>query len=326
MNRIEPMWAETAPEPFDTAEYVYEKLYDGLRCVAYVNDGNVELIGRHGRDYTRQFPELAAIAGQVNARRTVLDGELVVFQERAMDISAVMGRTYDLGDTSSRLIGEEPPATYIAFDLLSHDDWDMTAAGAAVPFSARRARLEELLNGAPRRSTESESPMRLVDQVHTDGVAYFDEVVADGFEGLMAKQTNGLYYPGQRRAEWLKVKGFREGSFIISGLSQGEGRRAGSFGALLLGRIDARGWLLYYGCVGSGFTERDLRNIKGRAEGLAVEESPFHHPVRDTQVAMFLRPELIVDVKYHEITSDGRLRHPVFMRLRPDLWPGDCGS
>ncbi len=318
------MWAETASEPFDSPDYVFENLYDGLRCIAYVENGQVELLGRHGQVYTGRFPELAALAGHVKARQAVLDGELVVYQGRVMDASAALTRAHSLTEPAARDKAKGTPATYVAFDILAVDDVDLTASGSAVPLRERRMRLEDLVGPSAGARDEREGRLRLANQVVGQGIASFEGAVENGFEGVLAKQADSLYYPGQRRAEWLKVKGIREGCFLVCGLSHGEGRRADSFGALLLGRLDDRGRLQYYGCVGSGFTERDLREIKGNAETLVTDQSPFRVPVQDTHVAMFLRPALVVDVKYHEFTAEGRLRHPVFQRLRPDLKPEDC--
>ena len=144
---IKPMLAETAREPFDSPNHLYEVKYDGARCVAYVSDGRVKLLARSGTDHTATFPELQDIHGQLNATEVVLDGELVVEDgEGRHNFQALQSRIHRMKPLAVRVAAQSFPATYLVFDLLRVNGLDLTANGQRVPLESRKALLR-----APQR-------------------------------------------------------------------------------------------------------------------------------------------------------------------------------
>src|SRR5439155_20104915 len=151
------------------------------------------------------------------------------------------------------------------------------------------------------------------------GAAMLEASRRQGLEGVMAKRLESTYEPGRRSRAWLKVKIHRRQEFVIGGWTWGEGRREGHLGALLLGYYDDGG-LHYAGNVGTGFTDRMLRDIGQLLEPLRRETSPFVDLPR-LKNTVFVEPELVGEVEFSEGTRDGTLRHPSFKGLREDKDP-----
>ncbi len=313
---IQPMLAETAREPFDSSDHLFEVKYDGARCVAYVSDGRVRLLARSGTDHTAGFPELQDIHRQLNATEVVLDGELIVETgEGAHNFQALQSRVHRLNPLAVRVAAQSFPATYLVFDLLRVNGVDLTANGERVPLESRKALLSRLLDQSGR--------CRMVEHVDGGGIALFQECMRQGKEGVMAKERQGLYYPGRRHPAWLKVKGVQEDSFVVCGYTAGEGWRDGLFGALLLGKPDGLGGMRYCGSVGTGFTVAGLAEVQGLVKDLHTQECPFPKAPYEPNLFSYLEPRVVVEVKYHAETPDGKLRFPVFLRVRSDLRPED---
>jgi DNA ligase D-like protein (predicted ligase) len=314
IKMIEPMLAEKAKEPFDSPTHLYEVKYDGARCIAYVGNGQVRLLARSGTDYTTTFPELREIHRQLNATEVVLDGELVVEEDGGIyNFQALQSRVHRMNPLAVRVAAQSFPATYLVFDVLRVNGVELTANGQRVPLEARKALLARLLDPSQR--------CRMVEHVEGEGIAFFQECIRRGLEGVMAKDRQGLYYPGKRHPAWLKVKGVQEDSFLVCGYTEGEGWREGLFGALLLGRPDGQGGLRYCGSVGTGFTVAGLAEVQELVKDLHTQECPFPRAPYEPKLFSYLEPRVVVEVKYHEQTADGKLRFPVFLRVRRDLGP-----
>ena len=205
----------------------------------------------------------------------------------------------------------ELPVLFFPFDLLYLDGFDLrrTPLGQRIEVLARVLRPGPLLQ--PVQSFEA------------DGKAAYEAAVAFGFEGVVAKRRDGAYLDGRRSRQWLKVKARRSADFVVGGWRAGEGARAGSFGALLLGAYDEDGALRYAGRVGSGFSDRSLEELRPRLDALAAEADPFADAPPEPGRLTFVRPELVAEVEFANWTSDGRLRAPVFLRLRDDKPPSE---
>lgn len=310
--QIDPMLAEKANDPFDDEGFIWETKYDGARCIAYLEDGRVKLLARSGNDHTATFPELGVpIRRQVHANEAVLDGELVVMKEGGHDFTSLSSRMHKTKATAIHLASVAFPATYMVFDVLRVNGVDLTATGQRLPLEMRKALLAKLLEPSDR--------CQAVEYREGGGIDFFQECMAAGLEGAMAKDRSGLYHPGKRHAAWLKIKGVQEDSFLVCGYTKGEGWREGLFGALLLGKVKD-GVLQYCGSVGTGFTMAGLEEVLHRVRSLHTFDCPFPQSwPRELKLDSYLEPRVMVDVKYHEETPDGKLRFPVFIRLRPDL-------
>jgi len=312
---LKPMLASLDDAPLVDAQLVYEPKYDGIRAIAEVRpDGPTRLWSRLGNEKTRQFPEVAAALTRW-ARRlphpAVLDGEIVALDPKGQPtgFQQLQGRIH-----VSR--GQAPggATAFVAFDLLRLGPTDLREQ----PLHERRAALVRLLKSVVR---SNDGTIRLSQQVLGDGRALYEQALARGWEGLIAKHVDSRYRSGKRTPDWRKLKIVNEQEFVIGGWTAPQNTRA-YFGALLLGVYDADG-LTYVGHVGTGFNERELAKVMSRLKPLEVKTSPFLRQPKTNERPHWVRPELVAQVKFTEWTSDGILRHPVYLGLRDDKKPAD---
>ena len=307
---MRPMLASSRQDPFDDPAWAFEPKWDGYRALALVTSDATELRSRTGRDMAGAYPELADLRRAVTLQEVVLDGEVVVLDERGRpDFNALQnGRG---------------PFTYVAFDLLHTDgEWLLD-----LPWRERRARLADAIapEGAPRLIVSG--------HIDGDGTGLFRAAAEQGLEGIVAKRADSTYRPGQRVREWVKVKRRPEMVGVIGGFTEGTGSHRNTLGALLVGEEDEEGRLTYLSHVGSGFSHDLARRLWDRLRGMEVAESPFANdvPTRGSR-PRWVRPELRAEVSFAERTPDNRLRAPVFGGLvddpgeGPDVPPGPFGG
>jgi bifunctional non-homologous end joining protein LigD len=309
---LRPMLAVPVAEPFSRPGWLFEMKYDGVRALATVQNGAVQLRGRSGRVETSRYPELAALAGALRATEAVVDGEIVAFDAEGRPSFERLQRRINV--TGARQIARaaaEVPASLAAFDLLHLDGHDLRD----LPLRLRKRLLRELL-------TES-GEVRYADHLEEDGEGLFAAIRERGLEGMVGKRGDSRYEGGKRSPAWLKVKAWCEQDCIVCGLTAGRGGRTGSIGSLVLGVYDG-GRLVHVGQAGSGLDEEMIEVLRRRLEPLRVEQSPFDPPPAIPQPVTWVRPELVCNVRFTEWTSAGTLRHPVFRGLRPDVRPEDC--
>jgi bifunctional non-homologous end joining protein LigD len=315
---VEPMFATLTDTPFSNPAWLFEPKLDGARAIALIREGRVKLLSRSGRDATRQYPALAEeLAGQPEPR-LALDGEIVAMDDDGRPSFQRLQQRLNLSrDADIKRAETQVPVFYYAFDLLYAGDYDLRA----VPLAERKALLGRLLLPSER--------VRLLEHFEEDGEAAYEAAVAHGIEGVVAKRRDSVYEPGRRSRHWLKVKATLSDEFVVGGFSEGQGGRADTFGSLLLGQYDEEGRLVYAGNVGSGFDDRTLAALRRRLDGLTAEDCPFSEaPVQKAPrrtatgaAVTWVRPELVVEVKFAQWTDDGHLRAPVFLRLREDKPP-----
>jgi bifunctional non-homologous end joining protein LigD len=204
------------------------------------------------------------------------------------------------------------PATYLVFDVLFLDGRDTTD----LPYDERRALLESLELSGPSWQVPPSFP--------GGGQAVLDAARGSGLEGVVAKRLDSRYEPGRRSDCWTKVKVTRTQAVVVAGWKPGAGRRAGLPGSLLLGVHDG-GALVFAGHVGTGFTDRALRDLADRLTALRRDTSPYDGqvPREHTRDAVWVEPVLTGEVEFAEWTRDGRLRHPSWRGLRPDVAPDE---
>jgi len=287
--RIHPMLATLTAEPFDAPGWIYEEKYDGDRIVAYKDGARVRLISRNGKDHTERFPRIAAAVARLKPRALVLDGEAVVFDAKDVSRFQLVQNAQD-------------SAVYAVFDCVFVDGKDLRRE----PLSARRAAMRKAIG----RST-SVFPSH---ELARDGLEAFKQARRKGYEGLVAKRLASRYVEA-RSTDWLKVKVRREDEFVIVGYTRPEGARQ-FFGALLLG-AHVKGELRYAGKVGTGFDGKTLASLHRSFQPLVAAKTPVANPPRERGVT-WLKPKLVAQIAYHELTSDKRLRQPVYLGLRDD--------
>jgi DNA ligase D-like protein (predicted ligase) len=285
-------------------EWLLERKFDGERCVACRDGGDVRLESRSGKDLTGTYPEVrAAVAGQ-RARRLVLDGELVAFDGERTSFSRLQQR---LGVTrpSAQLVAAYPVVLCV-FDLLELGGDDLRGR----PLLERRARLTEAI--APSAA------LRLSEAWRDDSRGRFERACRSGWEGLIAKRAAAPYVAGRSR-DWLKLKCVWEQELVIGGFTEPTGSRT-DFGALLVGYYDG-GLLRYAGRVGTGYDATTLRELGARLRSLERAGSPFADARPVPRGTHWVAPELVAQVAFAEWTGDGRLRQPRFLGLRDDKNP-----
>jgi bifunctional non-homologous end joining protein LigD len=310
-DRLAPMLARSGPLPADDAAYGYEVKWDGIRALLYCDHGHLRVQGRNFTDFTPRYPELRELAPGLGARRLILDGEVVAFDEQGRpSFERMQARMHLASDSAVRRRMRDTLVTYVIFDLLYLDGRSTLVLG----YEARRELLERL---------ELEGPAwRTPDYHRGEGRALLDATARLGVEGIVAKKLDCPYEPGRRSSGWIKVKNVRVQDVVIGGWTPGAGGRSGRLGALAVGVMED-GRLVYAGKVGTGFTEATLATLMRELEPLRVADSPFtgRQPPKGT---MFVEPRLVAAVEFREWTRSGTLRAPSFKGLRDDKDPQEC--
>jgi bifunctional non-homologous end joining protein LigD len=309
---VAPMLA-CAGTPPSGAGWAFEFKWDGVRAIAAVAGDQLRLYSRNGNDITGGYPELAALSGLIGARRVLLDGEIVTLGGAGRPDFGLLQQRMHVRSPSPELVARVPISYYI-FDLLDLNGDRLLAQ----TYQHRRDALATLdLDG---RSPLVRIPPNYLD---TDGAALLEVARQHGLEGIVGKRLRSRYEPGRRSTSWIKTALFHAQEVVVGGWTAGQGGRAGTLGALLLGAYDEEGRLRYLGDVGTGFTERMLNDLLVRLTALEQPASPFDETVpRDhARRARWVRPELVGEVEYRAVTPDRRLRHTAWRGLRTDKDP-----
>lgn len=306
---VQPMLATSGPLPKGPG-WAYEFKWDGVRTLADVSGSGLTLISRLGNEVTLAYPELAGLKDI--AEDVLLDGEVVAFVDGRPSFQALQTRMHIRQRAQARRLAGTAPVTYLIFDVLRLYGVDLTAR----PFAERRATLERLgIAGAHWT----------VSPQFDDGEAVARAAEQNGMEGVLAKRLTSIYRPGQRTAEWVKVKFSRRQEFVVGGWEHGEGGRTGGIGALLLGVYDDEDRFVYAGQVGTGFSAAALRSMDKRLKPYIVHTMPFDvfpPDVRGREIT-WTRPAVVVEVEFAQWTSDGRLRFASFQGVRTDKEPAE---
>jgi bifunctional non-homologous end joining protein LigD len=279
--------------------WLYEVKWDGYRALGYVRAGEARLVSRNGNDLTARFPGIAkALAKAARSPDCVVDGEVCAIDSEGRPSFSAMQQ--GKADT---------PIIYAVFDVLEVDGLPVVD----LPLHERRERLDELLD-AGQKAVQ-------VSVAFDDGEGLYAAAVERRLEGVMAKRRDSRYLEGKRSRDWLKIKTHGREEFVICGWTKGQGKRAGRFGALVLGTY--RGTELHWvGNCGTGFTERDIDELLAKLEPLRNDALPFAAVPKMPKVrkgdVVWVEPRLVCEVEFAEWTHDGHLRAPSFQGLRDD--------
>ena len=306
-NTVPPMNPSLASKPFSHGDWLFEPKLDGVRALAFLRGGTAILRARSDANITNQYPEVARAVASLPMTDLVADGEIVALNESGVpDFELLQQRMHVRGDEALKH-QSSVPVVYYVFDLLYLDGRDLRG----LPLRQRKLLLRQHL-------PESEL-VRPVHYLEGDGERFFDASVALGLEGIVAKRLDSPYESGARSGSWLKIKAQKEQEFVVCGYLPGHGHRASSFGALVLGYYEGTK-LKYAGTVGSGFRDSDLSLLRGRLIDLTVDVSPFEVPIaRQAEKPKWVRPVLVIRVKFASWTRAGVLRAPVFLGTRTDI-------
>jgi len=284
--------AEHLPAKHD--DWVFEPKVDGYRCIAAVENGEVDLRSRNGIDLAERFPGVAKAVAKLKVDVAVLDGEIIARDET--------------GAPRFELIQSSSPDAFLAvFDLLLLNGEDLRG----LKLDERRARLEALLKKPPRG-------VELVERLEANEA--IETARREGHEGVVAKRRSSKYV-GKRTSSWLKVKVMQSSEFVVVGITPSS-HSDKELGALGLATYDG-GRFVYAGRVGTGFTAAQRQQIMKELRGLAVDEPPVDPAPKDPEM-IWIEPRLVAQVRFLEWTSDGNVRHPSFAGFRVDKSPEEC--
>ena len=294
---------------------IYELKLDGVRIVADKHGRAVALRYRNGRAASSSYPEIARAVAALAPERVLLDGEVVAFDaEGRPSFQRIAPRIHADKPLDVRTAMNEVPVSYLVFDLLALGEFDLRS----LPLSSRKALLMKLVRG--------KGYVRALDHLEGDGRPLFELCRAQRLEGVVAKRAASPYRSGARRTDdWVKMKSERDDEFVVIGFMRGKGNR-GPLGALCVASYSGQR-LLYRGRVGSGLDVATLSALERELEARRVDVFPASgEPPEDAKGALWVRPELVVSVRFLGFTEgeDARLRAPVYRGLRTDLGPGDC--
>ncbi|HEY8172089.1 MAG TPA: non-homologous end-joining DNA ligase [Dehalococcoidia bacterium] len=315
---LRPMLPTLIEKPFSRAGWLFEPKFDGVRTLAFVRDGKVELRSRRGLSATKQYPEVVEALAAQGVKSAVFDGEIVAFGESgAPEFQEIQARINLSNEHEIARIVAEVPVYYYVFDLLYLDGYDLMR----VPVVDRKAVLW--------RTLEQSEHLKYIEHVRDDGEQLHEAARSLGFEGVVAKRADSHYEPETRSKVWLKAKDVCEQEFVVGGYTEGEGSRSKTFGGLLVGYYDGDE-LRFSASVGSGLSDIALTRIYNQLQELRIDQPPFVNPP-DTiggrwaggkaARCYWVRPELVAQVKFASWTREGNLRAPVFLGLRTDIDP-----
>ncbi|MBP6389779.1 MAG: DNA ligase D [Flavobacteriales bacterium] len=291
---IKPMLASPDVKPFDDPDWLFEIKWDGYRAIAETGGRDLRLYSRNGLSFLDAYADVATALRKFR-RRAVLDGEVV-----ALDAE---------GHPDFQLLqhASQEPATnvvYYVFDLLRLDGKDLTE----LPLVQRKKLLRTLIKDGAH--------MRYCDHVHERGTEFFAAAVAQDLEGIIGKRAASPYTQGVRSKSWVKIKHHHTQEVVIGGYTAPRNSRE-HFGALLLG-VYEKNKLVYTGHTGTGFDELTLDELIATMKPLVAKASPFGGKVDANMPPVWVKPQLVCNVKFTEWTRDGQMRHPVFLGLRTD--------
>jgi len=304
-TNIKPMKATLVDEPFDDPDWLYEVKWDGYRAIATINKGEAELISRNNLPFDKYYPIVKLLKSwKIDA---VIDGEILVLNDNGIS---------DFGALQNWRSEADGNLVYYVFDVLWYDGKNLMG----LPLIQRQAILKEILPADNDRIRQSKV-------FEANGIDFFNAAERIGLEGIIAKKAESVYTSDLRSKEWLKIKVHRRQEVIIAGYTKNEGTGK-SFSALVLG-VYEKGDLQYVGKVGTGFSDKLQKEMMLQFKPLITNKSPFKfepdvdkpsrfRPKRLGAKPTWLKPELVCEVAFAEVTDDGIFRQASFKGMRTD--------
>jgi bifunctional non-homologous end joining protein LigD len=291
---IKPMLARQTEKAFDDKDWLFEIKWDGYRAIADKTKKEILLYSRNGLSFQQTYPIVVDQLKKIKAD-AILDGEIVVLNDEGkLDFQFLQHYSEN----------QNHPIQYYIFDLLQLNGEDTTA----LPLIERKGLLQKIIPENP--------VIKYSDHILKNGKSFFQVSEEQNLEGIMAKKIDSKYYPGKRTSDWLKIKNHKTAEAIIAGYTPPEGSRK-YFGSLILA-LREKNKFIYAGNAGTGFNQQSLQELYDLLQPLVQNKSPFSEKIKNNSSATWVKPEIICEVKYSEVTADGKFRHPVFLHLRND--------
>jgi bifunctional non-homologous end joining protein LigD len=304
-ERLKPMLATLVDKPFDEPGWLYEIKWDGYRALACMNKGEVVLKSRNDKSFNDKFYPVhrALLDWNVNA---IVDGEIIVLKESGIS---------DFGELQNWRSEADGDLVYYVFDILWLDGRNL----CGLPLSERREILKSIV--------PQEGIIRLSDAFDATGSEFFQAAQSMNLEGIIAKKADSEYMPGERTTRWLKIKANKRQEMVIGGFTNNEGSSK-PFSSLLVGVWEGKE-LVYTGKVGTGFNQKQQREMLAQFKPLTIDGAPFaeepdynkpsrFNPRPAKATATWLKPVLVCEVSFAEMTTEGVMRHPSFEGMRVD--------
>ena len=297
---IEPCLATPGTALPSRGTWLHEIKHDGYRAQAHVRDGTPVIYTRNGYDWTPRFQLIADALAPLSAHQVVLDGEVVVMDERGVS---------DFHLLQDELAKNHPDRlTYLVFDLLYLDGFDVRRA----PLAERQQLLSQLLG----ECFDKGDRIQLNPHIEAEASAVFEQACAMQLEGIVSKEIHSVYRSG-RQDDWIKIKCAQSDTFPIIAFVEKLGASPRRIASLYLGRWDGD-QLLYAGKAQTGFQQRMLYDLRERLDPYIRSTSPLSVPVKKPK-ATWVEPALLAEIEYSAMTAEQRLRAPVFKGIRDDL-------
>jgi DNA ligase D-like protein (predicted ligase) len=304
-----PTLATLTDKRFSDPQWIFERKFDGMRCLAFRDGDRVRLLSRNRQPLNGTYPELVDALIAQHTTRFVVDGEVVAFEGRRTSFARLQSR---LGITDPDVARASPVRVfYYLFDVLHLDGKSTVDA----PLIWRKKLLRKAIDFG-----DSSDPLRFAAHRVEDGIAAYRAACERGDEGVIAKRADSAYESG-RSKNWLKFKCVHDQEFVVGGYTSPKGSRV-ALGALLLGYYQGREFV-YAGKVGTGFDDATLRRLHEKLSAITRESPPFTMGLVREPAAHWVRPDMVVQIGFSEWTRDGKLRHPRYLGLRTDKEAAD---
>jgi bifunctional non-homologous end joining protein LigD len=289
-----PMLATLADQPFDNPDWVFEIKWDGFRAVAEWQNQRLKFYSRNGLSFISKYPTITNALKKLK-QDAVIDGEIVMFNEDNRPDFQKLQQYED---------NKHLPLIYYVFDLLFLNGEDLRK----LPLLERKKKLKKLVG--------KNEVIRYCDHFDQYGIDFFNKAAENNLEGIIAKRAESGYTTGVRTKEWLKIKHQLNREAIIVGYTEPRNSRK-YFGALILAEYEGKN-LKYLGHTGTGFNTKTLKEVWEKMQPLKTGSSPFKERVKVNAPVTWIKPKLVCQLHFTEVTEGGMLRHPVFLGLRTD--------
>jgi bifunctional non-homologous end joining protein LigD len=302
---FEPMGAMMADGVPKGSDWIFEVKWDGVRGLVYIDGGKMCMYTRNNNRCDTQYPELLVVPHYIEAEQAILDGEIVILDDKGVSHFELIQPRIHIKDANSiAKLAQKNPAHLIVFDLLYLDGYDLRR----VPLIERKLLLQKIVKPF--------ALLRVSDHFENAGESLLEAARQSGLEGLLAKKATSIY-ESRRSPNWLKLKLTSEQEFVIAGFTPGE---RDYFASLAVGFYED-GKLRYAGNVGTGFNSRNLKELWELIEPREIAKNPFTHADKIPKGTRWVKPELVAQIKFANWTNDRKLRAPVYLGLREDKTP-----
>lgn len=301
----EHMLAKQVVEVPDGPDWLFEVKWDGIRVFLYIDDLNIQIKSRSGRDITETFPKIVEAASKLQCHTAILDGEIVVLDEIGRSVfKNVISRMHTKGAKKIAERARTLPAVLYVFDLIFLDGQKLFKR----PLNIRQKWLAQVVSQTQTiRASESV----------VEGESLFYAAKEMELEGIMAKRIKSTYQAGERSSDWVKIKFRNTTDCIILGFTSGQGNRHRYFGSLHLGEF-VDGAMVYRGRVGTGFDSKGLATMHQILLAQPITKKPFTRTIQEERSSTWISPTLRCEIQYASMTDNGTYREPVFKRLLED--------